>query len=209
DITRVLIAEKTWQGGRGMFVTEEMKVTIAASAALLLLGLDHDYYARVDSIVVYPGEFRTPVREDDWEDDEMSDQVLDGQAVYRGPSILSWGRVLPEARNPDDGYNVVIHEFAHQLDFLDNAINGTPDLGDRALEARWKYVMTVAYEDHRRAINRGDEETFFTEHAADNETEFFADATEAFFCRPEDMKDMYPEVFALLAAYYRLDPVKW
>jgi Mlc titration factor MtfA (ptsG expression regulator) len=208
DTARVLIAEKQWEGCGGLFVTEEMRVTIAASAALLLLALDHDYFARVDSVIVYPSTFRTPRPEDDWEDDELSDTVAAGQAVYRGPVILSWDEVLPEARNPDDGYNVVIHEFAHQLDFLDNGINGTPPLDDPELARRWKYVMTVAFEDHRRALKRGDE-TFFTEHAGDDETEFFADATEAFFCNPHELRDEYPEVFQLLAAYYRLDPTRW
>jgi Mlc titration factor MtfA (ptsG expression regulator) len=209
DITRILIAEKHWEGASGLYVTEEMKVTIAAQAGLLLLGLDHDYYARVESIVVYPGKFRTPVREDGWEDDELSDTIAEGQAVYRGPVILSWEDVLPEGRDPDEGYNVVIHEFAHQLDYLDNAINGTPPLGDRDLEARWVYVMTVAFEDHRRMIRKGETETFFSEQAADNETEFFADASEAFYCRPHDMRAMYPNVYRLLAAYYRVDPVRW
>jgi Mlc titration factor MtfA (ptsG expression regulator) len=208
DITRILIAEKRWEGARGLYVTEEMKVTIAAQAGLLLLGLDHDYYARVSSIIVYPAAFRTPVREDDWEDDELSETEADGQAVYRGPVILSWQDVLPEGRCPDAGYNVVIHEFAHQLDYLDNAINGTPPLGDRELEARWKYVMTVAYEDHRRSVQK-DEETFFSKHAADNETEFFADASEAFYCQPIAMQEEYPEVYRLLEAYYRVDPAKW
>lgn len=209
DIARILIAEKAWQGGRGLFVTEEMKVTIAGQAALLLLGADHDYYARVASMVVYPSAFRTPVAEDDWEDDELSETDLDGEAVYRGPVLLSWDRVLPEGRDPECGFNVVVHEFAHQLDFLDNAINGTPPLDDRELEARWRYVMTVAFEDHRRAVAKGEEETFFTEHAAENESEFFADATEAFYCRPADMKSEYPEVYQLLAAYYRVDPIRW
>ena len=209
DITRVLVAEKTWEGCGGLFVTEEMKVTIAAQAALLLLGADHDYYARVDSVVVYPKSFRTPVAGDDWEDDELSDTALSGQAVYRGPVILSWDEVLPEGRDPDGGYNVVVHEFAHQLDFLDNVVDGTPPLDDREQEARWRYVMTGAFEAHRRALGRGGEEPFFTPHAAENETEFFADATEAFFCRPEDMKELYPEVYQLFAAYYRVDPVKW
>jgi len=209
DIVRVLIAEKTWEGAGGLYVTEEMKVTIAAQAGLLLLGLDHDYYSRVASIVVHPGKFRTPRREDDWEDDELSDQEADGMAVYRGPVLLSWQDVLPEGRDPDEGFNVVIHEFAHQLDYLDNAVNGTPPLDDRELESRWKYVMTVAYEDHRRAVNRGETELFFSEQAADNETEFFADASEAFYCRPLDMRDLYPEVYRLLAAYYRIDPSRW
>jgi len=208
DITRVLIAEKQWEGTSGLFVTEEMKVTIAASAALLLLGIEHDYYRRVESIVVYRGQFRTPVREDDWEDDELSDTVAEGLAVYRGPVIFSWEDVIAEAPDPDCGFNVVVHEFAHQLDFLDNTINGTPPLNDPELEARWKYVMTVAFEDHRRALKRGGE-TFFTEHAGENETEFFADAVEAFYCNPHDLREEYPQVYQLLAAYFRLDPVKW
>lgn len=208
DITRILIAEKVWEGCRGVFVTEEMKVTIAAQAGLLLLGLDHDYYRRVDSIIVYPSDFRTPRPEDGWEDDGLSDTALAGQAIYRGPVILSWEEVMVEGPDPDGGYNVVIHEFAHQLDFLDNAINGTPPLDDPELEKRWRYVMTRAFEDHRRALKRGDD-TFFTEHAGDDETEFFADATEAFFCRPHDMRDLYPDVYQLLLAYYRIDPAKW
>ncbi|MBY0513820.1 MAG: zinc-dependent peptidase [Gemmataceae bacterium] len=208
DTARVLVAEKQWEGCGGLFVTEEMKVTIAASAALLLLGLEHDYFARVDSVIVYPSTFRTPRPEDDWEDDGLSDDALAGQAVYRGPVILSWDEVLPEAKNPDDGYNVVVHEFAHQLDFLDNGINGTPPLDDPELARRWKYVMTVAFEDHRRALKRGDA-TFFTEHAGDDETEFFADATEAFFCRPHDLREENAQVFQLLAAYYRIDPTRW
>ena len=209
DITRILIAEKIWEGAAGLYVTEEMKVTIAAQAGLLLLGLDHDYYRRVESIVVHPTKFRSPQREDNWEDDELSEYEADGMAVYRGPVLLSWQDVLPEGRDPDEGFNVVIHEFAHQLDYLDNAINGTPPLGDRELEARWKYVMTIAFEDHRRAIQKGETQTFFSEQAADDETEFFADASEAFYCRPHDMRHDYPEVYRLLAAYYRVDPARW
>jgi Mlc titration factor MtfA (ptsG expression regulator) len=208
DGTRILVAEKEWEGCNGLFVSEEMKVTVAATAALLLLGDPRDYYSRVDSIVVYPSTFRTPVREDGWEDDDLSDTALDGQAHYRGPVILAWDHALEEARDPDCGFNVVLHEFAHQLDFLDNAVNGTPDLGDRDLEARWRYVMTVAFNDHRRAVDKG-EETFFTEHAAENETEFFADATEAFYCRPHDLLADFPEVYRLLAAYYKVEPTRW
>jgi Mlc titration factor MtfA (ptsG expression regulator) len=208
DITRVLVAEKSWEGCGGLFVTDEMKLTISAQAALLLLGIDHDYYARVDSVVVYPDSFRTPVAEDGWEDDCLSDTALSGQAVYRGPVILSWGEVLPEGRDPTCGYNVVLHEFAHQLDYLDNAVNGTPPLDDPKLEARWKGVMQAAFDAHRAALDRG-EETFFTEHAAEDETEFFADATEAFYCQPANMREEYPEVYELLQAYYRVDPLKW
>src|SRR5438093_1024994 len=85
DITRILFAEKQWQGRSDLFVTEEMKVTIAAQAALMLLGMDHDYFRRVHKVYVFPTEFRTPRREDDWEDDGLSEQPHAGQAVYRGP----------------------------------------------------------------------------------------------------------------------------
>ncbi len=208
DATRILVAEKTWEGCGGLFVTDEIKVTVAAQAALLLLGSDHDYYARVASVVVYPNTFRTPNPEDDWEDDWLSDTILSGQAVYRGPVILSWDEVLAEGRDPTAGYNVVLHEFAHQLDFLDNVVNGTPPLDDPQLAARWRDVMQAAFDAHRAALDRG-EETFFTEHAADDETEFFADATEAFYCQPAAMRAEYPGVYELLEGYYRVDPLKW
>ena len=208
DITRILVAEKEWEGCKGLWVNEEMKVTIAAQAALLILNLDHDYYARVPSIVLYPDSFRTPVAEDGWEDDELSDTVLSGQAVYRGPVILSWHEVLEEGRDPTMGANVVIHEFAHQLDFQDNCVNGTPPLDDPVLAARWAPVMTEAYDRHKASVNRG-RETFFTEHAADSESEFFANAAEVFFCLPVELEEEEPEVFAMLAGYFRQDPRHW
>ena len=209
DIARVLIAEKTWEGCGGLHVTDEMKVTVAALAALLLLGFDHhDYFARVSSIVVYPTGFRTPRPEDDWEDDQLSDTEIDGQAVYRGPVILSWDHVLEECRDPNAGYNVVIHEFAHQLDFLDGEQNGTPPLATKEAEATWVRAMSAALASHRAELDKG-RETFLSEQAGDDETEFFADVAEAFFCNPHGLADEYPEVFAVVSDYFRLDPRKW
>ena len=206
---RVLVSEKRWRGRGGLFVTEEMRVTIAAQAALLLLGSERDFYPRVRDVIVFPTEFRTPVAGDDWEDDFLSETPSAGQAVDRGPVLLAWDAVLAEGREPHAGYNLVIHEFAHQLDFTHGITASVPDLGDRALETRWRYVMTVAFEDHRRAIRNNKADTFFTPHAADDEMEFFADATEAYYCRPADLKELHAEMYALLAAYYRVDPAAW
>jgi Mlc titration factor MtfA (ptsG expression regulator) len=209
DLARVLVAEKQWLGRGGLLVvSEEMTVTIAAQAALLLLGADRGYFARVRDVVVFPTEFRTPVAGDDWEDDFLSDVPLAGQAVDRRAVLLAWDEVSREGSDPGAGYNVVVHEFAHQLDFAEGASSGAPDLGDPALETRWRYVMSVAFSDHRRAI-RENRDTFFTPHAADNEMEFFADATEAFYCRPHDLKALHPQMYGLLGAYYRVDPVTW
>ncbi|HEX4614199.1 MAG TPA: zinc-dependent peptidase [Urbifossiella sp.] len=212
DTTRILVAEKTWEGGRGLFVTEEMKVTIAAQAALLLLGNDHGYFAQVDSVVVYPSAMRNPVLDAGWEDDDISDGEIDGQTTFRGPVILSWDVVRDEGRDPGCGTNLVLHEFAHQLDYLDGEMNGTPDIVDRDLKTRWRYVMTVAFRDHRRAVDRFEktgEEPFFTDQAAETEEEFFADATEAFYCSPHEMRAEFPQVYELLSAYYKVDPTRW
>jgi MtfA peptidase len=208
DIARILIEEKRWLGRGGLFISEEMTVTIAAQAALLLIGDDRGFYRRVRDIVVFPTTFRTPVAEDDWEDDELSDTILSGQAVDRGPVLLAWDEVLPEGRNPEAGYNVVIHEFAHQLDFTDRLADGTPPLANRELESRWHYVMTVGFEDLRQAIKEN-AETFFTPHAADSPAEFFADATEAFYCRPRELRELHRELYDLFVAYYRVDPAAW
>jgi Mlc titration factor MtfA (ptsG expression regulator) len=210
DLTRVLVDEKKWEGTKGLTVTEEMKVTIAAQASLLLLGLtDRDYFVRVASVLIYPREFEVPDRDEFGDiDDTFPASVADGQSVKRGPVILSWEHALFEGRNPTCGHNVVIDEFAHQLDDLDGLANGTPPLADAALAQKWRYVMQTSFDEHR-ASQRRKEETFFTDHAGDNLTEFFADATEAFYCSPADLRDEYPEVYMLLAGYFQVDPVKW
>ena len=208
DAVRILIAEKNWEGCGGLVLTEEIKVVIAAQAALPILACDHDYYARVDSILVYPGAFATPNPEDDWEDDELSEVAKEGMAVYRGPVLLSWDIVQPEALDPTCGHSVVVHEFVHQIDYLDYDVNGAPPIKDKALATRWQTEMSAAFAFHRKALKR-DEETYLTEQAGDDETEFFADAAEAFFCDPVGLKEEYPGVYGVFAAYFRLEPAGW
>src|ERR1051325_4429637 len=141
DDLRVLVAEKHWEGCGGVEMTDEIKVTVAAHAALLLLGIDHDYFARVMSILVYPSGFRTP---DGW---TGPDGVVDtsvgtlGQAWYDGPVVLAWDEVVAGGRDPTDGRNVALHEFAHQLDYLDGVADGTPPLRHKGDYARWQEVM--------------------------------------------------------------------
>src|SRR5262249_17434326 len=115
DDTRIFVAEKFWEGCRGLQITEEIKVTIAGQACLMLLGREHDYFGRAKSVLVYPGPFY-PIRLG-WNSEEREPAAL-GVAVYRGPVILAWDAVLEEGRDVSSGYNVVIHEFAHHLDFL-------------------------------------------------------------------------------------------
>jgi hypothetical protein len=209
DIARVFVAEKKWEAAGGFRINDEVKITIAAQAALLLLGMDHDYYGRVPSVIVYPRPYEVPdLDEFGDEDDTFPAHVVEGQAVYRGPVLFSWEQVMHEGREPEAGHNVVVHEFAHQLDFLDNSIDGTPQLDDPALAKRWGPVMTDAFRKHCDDVKHR-RETFFTEHASDNETEFFADASEAFFCIPHDLAAEEPGVYDLLKSYYKLEPRNW
>jgi MtfA peptidase len=209
DAVRVLIDEKGWEPARGFHVTEEMKLTIAAQAALMLIGMEkHDYFASVPSIVVHPGEFRRPDPEDMTAEDEVTDEIVDGLASYRGPVVVGWDLVKAEARDPEAGYSVVIHEFAHQLDFQDEYTDGTPPLPTKADEEGWAKVMTAAYDRHRKQLDRGIE-TFFSEQAGDSETEFFSDTSEAFFCRPHDLIEEEPDVYAILAKFYGVEPKNW
>lgn len=204
----ILLSEKNWEGCGGLQLTEEIRITIAAQAALPILSCDHDYYSRVDSILVYPTAFSSPNPDDGWEDDDLSEEGKEGMAVYRGPVLLSWDVVREEAADPECGHSVVVHEFVHQIDYLDYDINGAPPIRDRELAARWQRVMSNAYRHHTSELDRK-QKTYLTELAGENETEFFADAAEAFFCDPVGLVGEYPDVYRVLADYFRLEPVKW
>ncbi len=183
---RILVAEKYWEGCRGVQITDEIKVTIAAQAALMLLGLEHDYFRRVLTILVYPSEFM--LRDDESTDEHDEGRALTGQAFYRGPVILAWDSVLAEGRDPSSGHSLVIHEFAHQLDFLDDSVNGTPILQTPEQAQRWHDVMTAEYSRLQEDSDRG-LETFLGDYAATNETEFFSVASERFFTLPAELRD--------------------
>lgn len=203
---RILIAEKTWEGCNGLEITEEMKVTIAAQASLMLLAKEHDFFSRTVSILVYPTAFAIP--DENFPDDKSQSVGIVGQAVYRGPVILAWDEVLEEGRDPSLGQNVVIHEFAHQLDFLDGSSNGTPDLESAEQAQRWREVMSQEFAKLRHDIENR-HHTFLGKYAATNEAEFFAVASEKYFTQPTRLRHFHPSMHQALADYYQVDPAKW
>lgn len=207
DDLRILVAEKHWEGCGGLVMTDEIKVTIAAQAAVLLLGIDHDYFARVMSILVYPSGFRSP---DGWTREggivDLSIGAL-GQAWYDGPVILAWDSVLAGGRDPKDGQNVVLHEFAHQLDYLDGTADGTPPLRHQSDYKQWQEVMTREYERLKAESEHGRPQVLDS-YGATNHAEFFAVATEAFFEKPRQMYSRHPELYAVLSEYYGQDPAQ-
>jgi Mlc titration factor MtfA (ptsG expression regulator) len=206
DDLRIFLAEREWEGCGGLEMTDEIKVTVAALACLLLLGIEHDYFSRVQTILVYPGGYRVEQQEPIGENMTLEGEVdRAGEAHYRGPVVLSWDEVLHDARHPGAGRNLVIHEFAHQLDMLDGAIDGTPPLRDRRQVRRWHKVMSAEY---RRLIDEAEEgrPTLLDEYGTENEAEFFAVATECFFNRPVALADEHPRLYTLLRDYFRQDP---
>lgn len=204
DATRVFVAEKNWEGCRGLKVTDEMKVTIAGHACLMVLGLDGEPFRNVLSILIYPSGYAVPEErwQQGWSIVGESDRL--GEAWYRGPVILSWNDVRYDSRHPGAGRNLVWHEFAHQIDMLDRSTNGTPPLESLREREQWHQVMTTEYQQLVEDAEEG-RATLLDTYGASSEAEFFAVASECFFDCPIDLRDEHPGLYALLRGYYRQD----
>jgi MtfA peptidase len=205
-LTQVFIADKYWEGGGGMDVTEEMKVTIAAQACLLLLNIEHDFYRMLQTIIIYPtGYFVPSGREIRRTRTEGQIPVL-GQAHFQGPVILSWQHVLEGGRDSTSGRNLVYHEFAHKLDMKDGIVDGTPIIRDQGLFREWVDVMSREFNALRH--NTGRQPTLLRDYGATNPGEFFAVATEVFFERPLELRQQHPDMYRLLSAFFQQDPAE-
>ena len=201
---QVLVTEKNWDGCDGLKITEQMKVTIAAQAALMLLGMEHDYFSHVLSIVVFPTQFE--MLREEWHDEKRK-YLATGQAAY-GAVFVAWDSALAEGRDPSSGHNLVIHEFAHQLDFTDGLVNGIPVLKSPEQVVRWSEVMERGF-NHLREELSAERGTFLGQHAGSNATEFFSAVSERFFTVPGQLRDYDPRVYEVLAEYYGVDPLTW
>ena len=197
-------------GLRRLVLTDEMKVTIAGHACLLVLELPHRLYDNVESILVYPSTVLRPapkqgVFERSGSIVASGPIALLGEAHRRGPVILAWDRVLRDGQQPRDGNNLVYHEFAHKLDMLDGHADGTPELATREERVRWQEVCERVFLELRERGDRG-EQTFIDQYGAVNEAEFFAVVTEHFFDQPRELQQAEPELYEVLSAFYRQDP---
>ncbi len=209
---QVLLAEKPIIGCAGLEVTDEVRVLVAAQAALLLLGRRATLYPRLRQVLVYPGAFfvqRSAAGEAGVVHDAR--RVLAGESWQQGQVILSWDDVLRGAAVPDDGHNVVVHEFAHQLDQENGPANGAPWLGGpdgRRRRARWATVMAAEYAALQQRVAAG-VPGLIDAYGATDPAEFFAVTSEVFFERPQALAQDHPRLFAELAGYYRLNPLSW
>ena len=208
-LIQVFIAEKYWEGAGGLEMTDEIRVTISAQACLLLLGLPHDYYKNVQSIIVYPSTVIVPQRKMGFFENTIAPvdpaQAIIGQAFHQGPVIIIWDAALRGGRHPESCHNVIYHEFAHKLDMLDGMADGTPPLRDRAEYRDWVTTCTDEYLRLKQRANEG-KKSFLDAYGATNEAEFFAVATEHFFDQPQLMMQHAPDLYRVLKHYYRQDP---
>ena len=206
---QIIIAEKDWEGCRGLELTDEVRVVIAAQAAILILGFDGFFFDGVRTILVYPDAFVIPKESNIGYDLNLheEDDVL-GQAHRDGTVLLAWDEVREHAIRPGYAENLVFHEFAHQLDYLNGAADGTPNLPTRELAARWTKIMDVEYRRLQRAERKG-RETLLDPYGATDPAEFFAVTTECFFDAPQAMRKEYPALYELFRDYYRQDPATW
>ncbi|WP_438393055.1 zinc-dependent peptidase [Caballeronia sp. DA-9] len=215
--TTLFIAEKEFSTAHDLPLTDAMIVAIAVQACLPVLNLSLELYRGWVGVIVYPGEFviRKTVEDEDGVVHEIEHDAS-GEAWEGGPVVLSWEDA--QMTDGEDAYNVVIHEFAHKIDMLNGEADGHPPLYRKwhapLDSAAWNDVFDHAY-DHfcaqvdavsDRRWHRFERESLIDPYAVDHPSEFFAICSEALFVKPAAFERVYPELYRLLARYYRQDP---
>ncbi len=207
---RIIAAERRFAGCKGLIVTEEMKITITAQAALLVLGDEGYYFDRITTFLLYPYKMVLPAHGMRPSEDEsdFDERVILGQAFQQGEIILSWPDALHGGRVADDGENVVVHELAHHLDSLDGHMGGSPPGLASNRQDHFQRVFERTLADLRRDLADGADPVLLPP-AAESLAELFAYGSEAFFERPAMLDQQYPEFFGCLREFYKLDPTAW
>jgi len=198
-----LLEQKNFEGAQGLEITNEMRVTIAANACLLLMGWDEIHFPRLKTIIVYPGTYRAQGQRRTPEGTVLDlEEFRRGESWTHGTLVLSWGDVLYDSRAPEKGHNVVLHEFAHQLDAEDGDTEGIPYVGGGERRRLWRSIMGQA---HRKALRAGSS-GLYGGRVIDTPAEFLAVSIELFFLWPDRMAARFPEWFEALASYFQQRP---
>jgi MtfA peptidase len=206
ELATLFLQEKHFTGAAGLQVSDAMRVFIAAQACLLILHLDLDYYRGWDEIIIYPSQF-TPrhAYTDEAGVVHVSDHPFAGESWLGGPVVLSWEDAA--AGGQGDGYNVVLHEFAHKLDMLNGSANGFPPLHKNMSRKQWADVFKPAFEHFTNTVNN-QIDTIIDPYAAEHPAEFFAVFTEAFFEMPGVVFEEYAAVYNQFVLFYQQDPLQ-
>jgi hypothetical protein len=205
----IFLAEKNIEGAAGLEMTDEIRVTIAGQACILLLNRETDYYPRLCSIIVYPRQYEVdkPLFFSGLQHIEATETRL-GESWPSGAVVLAWDHVRQGAADVHDGHNLAFHEFAHQLDQENASADGIPDLGRASRYIAWARVVGREYQGLQQYVKAG-MVSLLDQYGATNEAEFFAVATECFFEKPRQMKAQYPELYEELKEFYHQDPTNY
>jgi len=208
ELAIVFLAEKQFTPVRGVALSDDDRLEIALQACLPVLELGLDWYDGWVGIVVHPSDFRVKRAETDehgvvheWDDE------LAGESWPGGPVVLSWEALDDSGSVARGGANVVIHEFAHKLDMAGGEADGVPPQPSRRARERWIAVLDAELERFRADVDAG-RRTFLDPYACENEAEFFAVASEAFFESPNKLKRAFPRLYDLFRGFYRQDPAQ-
>ena len=203
----LFLDQMTFHGNNGIEVTDHMRLSIAAQACILVVN-SPVWFDTLRTILIYPAAFSTGRGEHDGFLVHENDIGTAGESWDRGPVVLSWDHALRGGLDPEDGHNVVIHEFAHQLDGLTGHTNGIPVLRKGQRYDGWEKAMLDAYNGHVERVESG-HPTLIDPYGATNHQEFFAEATVTFFERPHAMRREEPALYEQLKALFALDPAEW
>ncbi|MEO6872496.1 MAG: M90 family metallopeptidase [Chthoniobacterales bacterium] len=207
---QVFLAEKRFEGCSGLELTEEMRVTIATTACLLLLHRKTNYFPQLLTILIYPSgyvvEEKRPFDGSVWTEGESG--RLGETEGRMGSLVLAWDAAKEGGRDPADGKNLIIHEFAHQLDYEDSAADGVPALASREDLREWAAVMRTEFSLLRASDETGIP-TLLDTYGATNPAEFFAVATEAFFEQPRALRRLHPKLYGEMQRFFQQDPASY
>ena len=161
----------------------------------------------VDSILVYPHTY-VANRPSELGYNVTKETALLGESSTSGTVVLAWDHVKQRTIDLSSGHNVVLHEFAHQLDQEDGRGDGVPVLDKWSSYATWGRILGKEYDLLCDEVKHHKKDVMDA-YGATNPAEFFAVATETFFDKAKAMKSKHPALYEELKEYYKLDPVKW
>ena len=194
--------------GKDLRVTDEIKLTIAGNACLLLLQGNKRRFENFKTIIVYPNTFMSNEVKYDGSLEHQEYSARAGESWVRGPIVLSWKDTLKGSRKAGDGCNVVLHEFAHKLDEQNDIMDGLPILREKSDYEEWRDVFRKEYDALVKRAKRRKNKVL-DEYGTTSPPEFFAVATESFFEKPRRMQKKLPDLYAQLKKFYQVDPTTW
>lgn len=205
---QIFLHEKEFVGCAGLEVTDEIRVTVAGSACVLLLNRETKCYPGFSSILIYPRAYVVKQLSVDGVAVVEREQTRLGESWQRGPIVLSWDAAEHGAWDAKDGHNVILHEFAHKLDAEDGVMDGAPLFEQRSCYVSWARVLQPEFVKLQAKAGKG-RKTVMDPYGATNPAEFFAVLTETFFEKPKSLHRKHPELYDEVKMFYQVDPLLW